>query len=90
MGSPKIKSATALRKDLYETLKEVSAGEPQIVTHKQGEPVVLLAKEDYDSILDEREALRKMTIGLSQIESGKGISHSEALRKLKAMKAKWK
>ena len=90
MGSPKIKSATALRSDLYETLKEVSNGAPQIITHKHGEPVLLVSKEEYDKILSESESLRKMAIGLTEIESGKGISHASAVKKLKALKKKWK
>lgn len=90
MGTPKIKSATTLRNELYDTLKQVSDGDPQIVTHKQGEPVVLISKVDYDLILDQNESLKKMSIGLSQIESGLGINHKDALKKIKAMKNKWK
>lgn len=90
MGTPKIKSATSLRKDLFETLKEVSNGEPQIITHKQGEPVLLVSKEAYDKILTESESLKKMAIGLSQIEEGRGISHKKAIQQLKALKKKWK
>lgn len=90
MGTPKVKSATTLRSELYETLKEVSSGKTQVITHKQGEPVVLVSKEAYDKMLDEKEALKKMTIGLSQIESGEGFDHKSAIKKLKAMKKKWK
>ena len=90
MGTPKIKSATSLRSDLYETLKEVANGEPQIVTHKQGDPVLLVAKEEYDRLLNETENLKKMAIGLSQIENGNGVSHKKALQKLKSLKKKWK
>ena len=90
MGTPKIKSATSLRKDLYETLKDVSTGELQIITHKQGNPVLLVSKEAYDKIVVESESLRKMAIGLSQIENNEGISHKKALLKIKALKKKWK
>jgi prevent-host-death family protein len=90
MGTPKVKSATSLRSDLYETLKEVSEGEPQIITHKQGDPVLLVSKEKYDELLDQSDALRKMAVGLSQIESGKGISHKKAIQKLQSLKKKWK
>ena len=34
MGTPKVRSATSLRSDLYETLKKVSDGETQIISHK--------------------------------------------------------
>ncbi len=90
MGTPKVKTATALRNDLYETLKEVSDGKPQLITHKQGEPVLLLSKDEYDSLLNEKESLKKMAIGLSQIESGNGVKHRAALKKLNSMKNKWK
>ena len=90
MGTPKIKSATSLRNELYETLKEVANGKSHIITHKQGEPVYLMSKDEYDKIIDEKESLRKMTIGLSQIESGEGISHKKAIQKIKALKKKWK
>ena len=87
MGIPKIKSATSLRSDLYETLKEVSNGELQIITHKQGDPVLLVSKEKYDDLVGHSDSLRKMAIGLSQIASGEGVSHTKAL---KMLKKKWK
>lgn len=90
MGIPKVKSATLLRGELYETLKEVSEGELQIITHKQGDPVLLISKERYDELVDQSAALRKMAIGLSQIESGEGVSHKKAIQKLRSLKKKWK
>ncbi len=90
MGIPKIISATSLRSELYETLKDVANGESHIITHKQGGPVFLVSKNEFDKILDEKELLKRMTIGLSQIESGEGISHKMALQKLKVLKKKWK
>lgn len=90
MGTPKLKTATTLRSELYESLKEVSEGEPQIITHKQGDPVVLLSQDMYNQLLDEKESLRKMAIGLTEIKEGKGISHKSALKKLSSLKNKWK
>ncbi|MCB0368624.1 MAG: type II toxin-antitoxin system Phd/YefM family antitoxin [Bdellovibrionales bacterium] len=90
MAIPKIKSATSLRNDLYETLKEVSEGDPQLITHKQGDPVILVSKEAYDKIIAESESLRKMAIGLTQIEAGEGLSHKRALQEIKELKKKWK
>ena len=75
MGTPKIKSATSFRNNLYETLKEVSRGHFHIITHE---------------IVDEKESLQKMAIGLAQIEQGKGVPHKKALKKLEALKKKWK
>jgi len=90
MGTPKVKSATALRSDLYDTLKEVSEGKKQMITHKQGEPVVLLSVTDYDKLLEEQEFLRQTAIGLAQLESGDGVSHQDALKKFTKMQKKWK
>lgn len=90
MSSPKIKSATALRSDLYETLKEVSEGKKQIITHKQGEPVMLISMSDYDELIEKLNFLRKTSVGLSQIANGEGAPHSEALKKFEAIKKKWK
>ena len=90
MVIPKIKTATNLRTNLYETLKEVSEGDDQVVTHKQGEPVLLTSKLKYDQLLDEIEALKKMAIGLSQVHEGKGLSHKDAVKKLEKLKNKWK
>ncbi len=90
IGTPKVKSATSLRSELYETLKEVSDGEHQIITHRQGDPVLLVSKEKYDELVDQSEAMKKMAIGLSQIENGDGISHKKAIKKLNDLKKKWK
>ena len=89
MGTPKVKSATHFRANLYDTLKEVSEGQPHIITHNQGEPVVLLSQEEYDNILDEKEVLRKISIGAAEIESGQGISHSNMIKKLRKLQSKW-
>lgn len=82
MPIPKIKTATALRGDLYDTLKEVSQGESQIITHKQGDPVILVSKSSFDEMIDQIESLKKMAIGLSQIEEGFGVGHKESIKKL--------
>lgn len=46
MGIPKIKTATNLRSELYDTLKEVSKGKSHIITHKQGDPVLPLSQKE--------------------------------------------
>jgi PHD/YefM family antitoxin component YafN of YafNO toxin-antitoxin module len=90
MGTPKVKNASNFRAELFDTLKEVSNGEAHMITHGAGEPVVLIAKSEYDALLDEREFLRDVAIGAEQVKSGKGIPHSEALKRFKKMKARWK
>ncbi len=90
MKIPKLKTATSLRADLYESLREVSSGETQVITHKQGDPVVLVSQKKYNALLEEKESLKKMAIGLTQIKEGKGVSHKNAISKLKKMSKKWK
>ena len=83
MAIPKIKSASELRKDLYSSLKEASEGETQVVTHKQGEPVVLVSQSEYNKIFEENEILRNISVGLSDIRSNRTHSTVEVKKKLK-------
>ena len=86
MGIPKIKSASELRKDLYSSLKEASEGEVQVVTHKQGEPVVLISQSEYNQIFEENELLKKLSLGLSDIRAGKSHTTSEVKDRLHLMR----
>jgi prevent-host-death family protein len=89
MGSAKIKSATALRNDLYDTLKEVSEGAKQIITHKQGEPVILLSMSEYDQLLEEKNFLTEAALGLAQIKNDEALPHTEIVKKFEALKKIW-
>jgi len=90
MGTPKIKNASNFRSELFDTLKDVANGEAHIITHSAGEPIVLIAKSVYDVMLDERELLREVSLGVEELDSGKGISHTDALKRFHKMKARWK
>jgi len=90
MGTPKIKNASSFRSDLFDTLKAVSAGQPHIVTHNAGQPVVLISQSEYDALIDERKFLRDVSIGASELDAGKGISHAKALKIFEKMKRQWK
>jgi prevent-host-death family protein len=90
MGTPKIKNASSFRSDLFDTLKQVSKGEPHMITHNAGEPVVMISKSEYDALLDEHEFLRDVAIGAEQLKAGQGISHSGVLKRFQKMKARWK
>lgn len=90
MGIPKVKNATQFRETLYETLKKVAEGETHLITQKESEPVVLISQKDFNRLSDERETLRAIAIGASELDGGKGISHGEALSRLKVLKSKWK
>lgn len=90
MGIPKTKSVTALRDDLYETLRKVANGQPLLVTQKQGDNIVLLSQKDYNKILEECELLRAVASGVEDIESKKVVGHESASKRLRKLQAKWK
>ena len=90
MGVPKIKSATHFRETLYETLREVSEGDFQIISNKNGHNVVLISQEDYNKLLDECEVQRAIALGVSALEAGKSVSHKKASIKLQKLKNSWK
>jgi prevent-host-death family protein len=90
MSIPKIKKASNFRADLFETLKEVSSGEPQVITHNGGDPVVLIAQSEYNALLERYKLLQEISIGAYQLDTGKGLSHEEALKEIEQMKKEWK
>lgn len=57
MGAPKITKQTDLRENLYKTLEDIAkGGKPHLVPTKQGE-VIIISRQEYDSILEEKELL---------------------------------
>ena len=88
MGLPKIKTSSELRESLSETINEVNNGVDHIISHKSGN-IVLISESHYAKILKENEDLKQIAVGISEIESGKGISHTEAKSKLQSLKKKW-
>lgn len=90
MKMPKIKSATELRNSLYETLNEVAHGDPQVITHKRGDAVVLISQEKFNALIDEKDVLREIASGRAELDQGLGIPHADVVTELKARRAKWK
>jgi len=88
MGLPKIKTSSELREKLSETINEVNGGVDHIISHKSGN-VVLISEANYAKMLKELEDLKQIFAGIYEIDSGKGISHSEAKLKLQSFKKKW-
>src|SRR5260221_9665999 len=59
MKVPKVKSATELRANLFETLREVQEGEPQLVTHTKGsDGVILISQAKLNALLEENDTLK--------------------------------
>lgn len=88
MAIPKIKTSSELRENLAETINEVAQGHEQIITHKSGN-IILISEESYSRLLKENEDLKQIAIGISELESGKGISHLEAKKHLSSLMKKW-
>lgn len=70
---------TSARNNLASTLKQVcDEHDPVIVTRKNGESVIILSLEDYDSITETAYLLRspknaeRLQKSIDQLESGKG------------------
>lgn len=90
MKIPKIRSATELRSNLFETLKEVQEGDPQLITHTKGsDGVILISQSRLNAILEENEVLKAISRGVADVEAGRVVTHSEAKRRITAMQAKW-
>ncbi len=90
MGIPKIKNATQFRETLYDTLKKVADGEQHLITQKESDPVVLISQKQFDELTQEREMLRAIAIGAAELDTGQTIRHTQAVKRLKALKSKWK
>ncbi len=82
MGLPKVKSATELRGDLFSTIQDVLKGKIQIITHKDGDSV-LLSKNQYDKLMDKIETLEGISRGLKDLTEGKVYSQNEVYKNLK-------
>lgn len=90
MKMPKIKSATELRSSLYETLSEVAHGDPQVITHKRGEAVVLISQEKFNKIIDEKDVLREIAAGTAELDARLGIPHEDVERRQLEKIKKWR
>lgn len=88
MGLPKIKTSSEFRENLSETMNEVNNGVDHIISHKTGN-VMLISEEHYSKMIKEIEDLKQIAIGISEIDSGLGVSHTHAKAKINALKKKW-
>ena len=78
MKIPKVQSATELRTHLFETLREVQEGDPQLITHTKGsDGVVLISQARLNAILEENDVLKAIAKGRADIKAGKFVSQKE-------------
>jgi len=91
MKIPKIQSASDLRAHLFETLREVQEGDPQLITHTKGsDGVVLISQARLNAILEENDVLKAINRGRADAASGDIHSMSEMREHLHKMQAKWR
>ena len=83
MKIPKSKSITELRNTLFETFDEVIAGEPQVITHKNGSMIAMISVNKIEELYEEIDLHKNLAIGYAQAMRSEGISTDELKTKLK-------
>lgn len=90
MKIPKTQSASDLRANLFETLREVQEGEPQLITHTKGsDGVVLISQTRLNSILEENDVLKAIAQGRAEIKAGKAVPQKDVERNMEKIFKKW-
>ena len=82
MKIPKSKTITELRSSLFETFDEVISGEPQIITHKNGKMIAMIAVKQIEELYEQVELHKNLTIGYAQAMRSEGISTDELKKRL--------
>jgi prevent-host-death family protein len=91
MKIPKTQSASDLRANLFETLREVQEGDPQLITHTKGsDGVVLISQARLNAILEENDVLKAINKGRSDVAAGRVFTMPEMREHLLGMQAKWR
>jgi PHD/YefM family antitoxin component YafN of YafNO toxin-antitoxin module len=88
MGLPKVKTSSEFRENLAETMNDVNNGVEHIISHKTGN-IVLISESNFSNLLKQLEDLKQIALGISEIDSDMGISHTKAKAKLNSLKKKW-
>lgn len=88
MKKAKTKTITELRSSLFETFDEVAAGQPQMITHKNGKIVAMVPFNALEEMASEIELHKNLAIGYAQAMRGEGISSNDLKKKLKAKEKK--
>lgn len=83
MKIPKSKSITELRSSLFETFDEVIAGEPQVITHKNGSMVAMISVEKIEELYEQIDLHKNLAIGYAQAMRGEGSTSEELKMRLK-------
>jgi len=91
MKIPKTQSASDLRANLFETLREVQEGDPQLITHTKGsDGVVLISQARLNALLEENDVLKAINKGRADVAAGRTHTLSEMKEHLREMQAEWR
>lgn len=88
MKISKHKTITELRSSLFDTFDEVLAGEPQVITHKNGSAVAIVSLSKIEEMENEIELHKNLAIGYAQALRGEGISTKDLKAKMKEKEKK--
>jgi len=78
------KTITELRNSIFETFEQVVTGTPQMITHKNGQRLVMVSEETIKQLNEQIELHKNLAIGYAQALRGEGISSNQLKNKLKA------
>lgn len=85
----KISSTTEFRNSIYKKLHEVACGNPQVINHKRGKPVILISQNKFNSMIEELEILKQISSGVEELDAGMWIFQSEVERLQKEKFKSW-
>lgn len=86
---PKTITPTELRQNLYGIVREVALkGHRYLITPDNGEAVVMCSRDDYNSLIAERQLLRDLRESEADIVAGRIFSSAEVRASLAARKGK--
>ena len=83
MKKPKTKTITELRSSLFETFDEVVLGQPQIISHKNGNTIAMVPINEIEVLQSEVELHKNLAIGYAQALRGEGKSTEDLKTRLK-------
>lgn len=86
---PKTVTPTELRQNLYGIVREVAEkGHRYLITPNDGDAVVLCSRDDYNSLVAERQLLRDLRESEADIAAGRTFSSAEVRASLSARNKK--
>lgn len=71
------KTITELRNTLFETFDEVVSGDMQIISHKNGTEIAMVALDKLDQLYAEIDLHKNLAIGYAQALRGEGLSTND-------------